>query len=69
MLEDAGLIERATRAQWRVCTLRPEPLDEATAWVERNRALWQARFDRLDTVLTRIQGGRHDTESQAQGKE
>lgn len=58
VLENSGLIERTTRAQWRVCTLRPEPLEEATAWVERNRALWQTRFDRLDTVLARIQDER-----------
>lgn len=54
VLEGAGLIERTTRAQWRVCSLRPEPLDEATAWVERNRTLWQDRFDRLDDVLVNL---------------
>jgi len=59
VLEAAGLIERSTRAQWRVCTLRPEPLDAATAWVERNRALWQDRFDRLDDVLAGLRPG-HD---------
>lgn len=55
ILETAGLIERSTHAQWRICSLRPEPLDEATAWVERNRALWQDRFDRLDEVLAGLQ--------------
>lgn len=72
VLESAGLIERTTRAQWRVCTLQPEPLDEATAWVARNRALWQARFDRLDTVLDHIQVGREkreDTVSPAREKD
>jgi DNA-binding transcriptional ArsR family regulator len=60
MLEAAGLVERSTRAQWRVCTLRPEPLDAATDWVERNRALWQQNFDRLDDVLTDIRPGHAD---------
>ena len=60
VLETSGLIERSTRAQWRVCTLRPEPLDAATAWVERNRALWQQKFDRLDDVLTEIRPGHAD---------
>lgn len=60
VLEAAGLIERSTRAQWRVCTLRPEPLDAATAWVERNRALWQQKFDRLDDVLADLGSGRAD---------
>lgn len=62
VLESAGLIERTTHAQWRVCSLRPEPLDEATAWVERNRTLWQSRFDRLDDVLARITAEDHTPE-------
>lgn len=72
VLEAAGLIERSTRAQWRVCTLRPEPLDAATDWVERNRALWQQKFDRLDDVLADIRPGPADPterESQSQSKE
>ncbi|WP_105567698.1 ArsR/SmtB family transcription factor [Microbacterium halophytorum] len=51
VLEGAGLIERSTRAQWRVCSIHPEAFDEATAWIETNRALWQSQFDRLDDVL------------------
>ena len=31
------------RAQWRPCTLRPEPLGQAAAWLETYRALWEAR--------------------------
>nr|WP_194305721.1 metalloregulator ArsR/SmtB family transcription factor [Dietzia sp. DQ11-38-2] len=62
VLESSGLIERSTRAQWRVCTLRPEPLDAATEWVERTRGLWQQKFDRLDGVLADIQRGHVDPE-------
>jgi len=51
VLERAGLIERTATAQWRTCTLRTEPLDEASAWVERHRAEWNERFDRLDEHL------------------
>ncbi|PVE95754.1 metalloregulator ArsR/SmtB family transcription factor [Microbacterium sp. TPD7012] len=51
VLEKAKLIERRARAQWRVCSLSHEPLDEAAAWVERNRQAWQTRFDQLDAVL------------------
>lgn len=72
VLEAAGLIERSTRAQWRVCTLRPEPLDAATDWVERNRALWQQNFDRLDDVLAEIrpaQAGPPEQESKSLSKE
>lgn len=54
VLERAGLIERTTTAQWRTCTLRTEPLDEASAWVERHRADWNERFDLLDEHLRRL---------------
>lgn len=62
VLEEAGLIARTTHAQWRVCSIRPEPLDEATAWVDRNRALWQSGFDRLDDVLAHIRRGNEQDE-------
>lgn len=55
VLEEAGLITRTRRAQWRLCSLTPEPLDEATAWVERNRRIWTERFDALAGVLHEIQ--------------
>lgn len=56
VLEKAGLVERRAQAQWRVCALTPAPLDDAAAWVERNRRTWEARFDRLDEVLAELDG-------------
>ena len=56
VLERAGLIERTVDAQWRRCTLRTEPLDEAAAWVERHRAEWTERFDVLDERLRELKG-------------
>ncbi|MGV2902690.1 ArsR/SmtB family transcription factor [Microbacterium sp. AGC62] len=53
VLEKARLVERRTRAQWRVCSLSREPLDQASEWVERNRREWHERFERLDAVLAR----------------
>src|SRR4051812_18465348 len=47
VLERAGLIARGRDAQWRPCRLQPAPLKDASAWVERYRQLWEARFDRL----------------------
>jgi DNA-binding transcriptional ArsR family regulator len=47
VLERAGLVRREVDAQWRRCRLRPEPLDEAAAWVERTRAFWSANLDSL----------------------
>lgn len=51
VLERAGLITRGRRAQWRTSALRPEPLHEATAWIEERMALWNDGFDRLDAHL------------------
>ena len=56
VLERAGLIERSADAQWRRCTLRTEPLDDASAWVERHRAEWNERFDLLDERLRELKG-------------
>lgn len=51
VLERAGLIERGKRAQWRPCTLRPEPLKEAAEWIDGYRDLWEGRFQQLDALL------------------
>src|SRR6188472_1306885 len=48
VLERAGLIQRTADAQWRRITLRTEPLDAASAWVDRHRDEWNERFDLLD---------------------
>ncbi|WP_405105870.1 ArsR/SmtB family transcription factor [Micromonospora sp. NBC_01405] len=54
VLEHAGLISRSRSAQWRSSSLNPEPLREATAWMERYRRFWDANFDRLDAHLRRM---------------
>lgn len=53
VLCDAGLVERRVQAQWRSCTLRAAPLDEAERWIEEHRATWNTRFDHLDDHLAR----------------
>ena len=54
VLERAGLISRRRDAQRRPCRLEPAPLQEAAAWAERTRALWQERLDRLDSYLQHL---------------
>jgi DNA-binding transcriptional ArsR family regulator len=51
VLEQAGLISRDRRAQWRTNTLRADRLQEATTWMEHLTHLWDDRFDRLDAYL------------------
>ncbi|HMV70151.1 MAG TPA: metalloregulator ArsR/SmtB family transcription factor [Myxococcota bacterium] len=55
VLEQAGLIERGRDARFRPCRLRPEGLREVASWVDRYRALWEQRLDRLDAYLQELQ--------------
>src|SRR5271157_2953766 len=51
VLEAAGLISQGRDAQFRPCHLEPEPLDEATDWIVKNRQIWTERFDQLEQHL------------------
>lgn len=55
VLEQAGLITRSRSAQWRSSSLNPEPLREATAWMEHYRRFWDNNFERLDAHLRQLQ--------------
>lgn len=69
VLERAGLVARATRAQWRTLSMRPEPLDEASAWVERHRREWGLRLDALDAHLQTMKTASIHTDSRKQDHE
>lgn len=51
VLERAGLISRGQDAQRRPRRLEAKPLREATEWLENYRQFWEARFQRLDSLL------------------
>lgn len=55
VLERAKLISRGREAQWRPCKLDATPLEAASDWVEEYRAMWEARFDRLEVYLKEVQ--------------
>ncbi len=55
VLERAGLIERGRDAQRRPCRLRAAPLASAADWIERYRAQWEQRLDRLEAYLQQLQ--------------
>ena len=50
-LERAGLVRRRRRGREHILSLDPRPLDEAAAWMERQRSLWTRRLDALDELL------------------
>ena len=60
VLEHAGLITQGHRAQYRPCTLNPEPLRIVASWTEQYRPIWEDRFDQLDSYLNRIQSQQKD---------
>jgi DNA-binding transcriptional ArsR family regulator len=60
VLEEAGLIARGRDAQRRPCRLRPEALEQVTAWAEHTRRAWEERFERLDEYLRDLQAREND---------
>ncbi len=54
VLEEAGLVTTEKVGRVRTCKLGPRRLEEETAWIERYRRLWDARFEALDTVLDEL---------------
>src|ERR671912_2168961 len=54
VLEHAQLVTTQKVGRVRTCRLGPRRLDEATAWIEGYRQLWDARFDELDKVVEEL---------------
>ncbi len=69
VLEQAGLISRGRDAQRRPCRLRPEALEQVTAWAEHTRRAWEERFDRLDEYLRELQARATETKDKKKEKE
>jgi len=51
VLEEAGLIATAKDGRVRTCAIVPEALAPMRAWLEEQRAIWEARLDRLDDYV------------------
>jgi len=54
VLEQAGLVTTEKVGRVRTCKLGPRRLEDETAWLERYRQLWDARFDELDQVVEEL---------------
>jgi DNA-binding transcriptional ArsR family regulator len=54
VLEQAGLVTTEKVGRVRTCKLGPRRLEEETAWIERYRQLWDARFDELDRLVDEL---------------
>jgi DNA-binding transcriptional ArsR family regulator len=68
VLSDAGLVDVRVDAQRRIYALRPAPLQELEAWLERYRRLWEGNFQRLDALLDGLKTGELKNEEKKRGR-
>ena len=54
VLEHARLVTTRKQGRVRTCSLGPRRLQDVTAWLERYRQLWDARFDALEDVVEEL---------------
>jgi len=54
VLEQAGLVITEKVGRVRTFRVGPHRLEEESAWIERYRQLWEARFDELDKVVEEL---------------
>lgn len=55
VLEASGLVRSTKVGRVRTCEMQPQPLTTAEQWIGEQRALWEARLDRLDDYLKKLQ--------------
>lgn len=58
VLERAGLVSIGQEAQRRPRKLEAAPLDEAVAWIEKHREIWERNYQRLDALLDELKAAR-----------
>ena len=61
ILGNAGLITRTREGRIRRCTLEPQAMESAAAWIAEQRAAWDVRLDALEQYLVDIQTGQEST--------
>jgi len=54
VLEEAGLVSTEKVGRVRTCKLGLRRLEEETAWMEKHRQLWDARFNELDGIIEEL---------------
>ena len=59
-LQECGVITINKEGRERYCKLEAEELSEVAEWLEPFRKIWEARFDQLDSLLTKLQDKKKD---------
>lgn len=60
VLEDSGLMQSKKKGRVRTCEIKAKELGRAEEWIARQRAIWEARFDRLEAYLDQLQSSGDD---------
>jgi DNA-binding transcriptional ArsR family regulator len=68
VLREAGFVESTVDAQRRLYRLKPEPLQEADAWLAPFRRLWSAHLDALERHLDRMDPSTEESATQTKSK-
>jgi DNA-binding transcriptional ArsR family regulator len=62
VLQEAGLIATNKDGRVRSCALVPGGLEPMQGWLAAQRAIWEARLDRLDDYVMTMMEKRHDAD-------
>jgi DNA-binding transcriptional ArsR family regulator len=54
VLGEAGLIATSKDGRVRLCAIVPEALAPVRTWLDEQRAIWDARLDRLDDYVMKL---------------
>lgn len=55
VLESGGLVSSEKHGRVRTCRLTPGAMDAAESWIAEQRAVWEARFDRLEAYVAKLE--------------
>jgi DNA-binding transcriptional ArsR family regulator len=58
VLERAGLVSTGFDAQKRPRRLEAKPLEQACAWIEDYREIWESNYQRLDALLDELKAAK-----------
>ncbi len=59
-LERGGLVRSEKQGRTRICRANLAAIDTASGWLSQQRAIWEARLDRLDSYVQTLMQERSD---------
>ncbi|MFN0113886.1 MAG: ArsR/SmtB family transcription factor [Paracoccaceae bacterium] len=68
-LEEAGLVATAKAGRIRTATLAPGAFTPVRGWLDEQRAIWEARLDRLEDYVNRLMKARTKDPADGPGPE